>query len=77
VPRDGEVAHLDLDVGRYRGPYQHGERCYQHGERCYPEVVELGGFHVAGPARSTRSGVASVTGVPCCASKADFWGVLG
>ncbi len=55
VPRDGEVAHLDLDVGRYRGPYRHGERCY-------PEVVELGGFHVAGPARSTRLGVASVTG---------------
>lgn len=29
-------------MGRYRG-------AYHHGDYTYPDVVELGGFHVAGP----------------------------
>ncbi len=60
MPRDSEVPHASRDelaallaalpageatrisVGRYRG-------AYHHGDYMYPEVVELGGFHVAGP----------------------------
>jgi hypothetical protein len=60
--RDNEVLHASRDelaerlaalpageatrisVGRYRG-------AYFHGDYAYPEVVELGGFHVAGPCK--------------------------
>lgn len=37
---DGKLTRIS--VGRFRGPYQHGEHEYA-------EVVELGGFHVSGP----------------------------
>lgn len=36
----GEVTRIS--IGRYRGPYHHGDYTY-------PEVVELGGFVVSGP----------------------------
>lgn len=60
MPRDSEVPHASRDelaarlaelpageatrisVGRFRG-------AYHHGDYTYPEVVELGGYHVAGP----------------------------
>lgn len=60
VYRDNEIEHINceqlanrlaalpageatrISVGRYRGQYQHGDFVY-------PEVVELGGFLVAGP----------------------------
>ncbi len=41
----GQVTRIS--VGRYRGPFQHGDREYA-------EVIELGGFLVSGPCTSAE-----------------------